>query len=136
VTLTSITTVAGLALSCVAAFALGGRSGTGALSGYLAGAFFAGLALVAQRAISRTRPELLVASVMASFLVKAFAMLATTLAVRYVPALAERVDAVAFLFGFAGAALLILGPATFETLRALGSRRTTSVANVREIRSS
>ncbi|MBL8862373.1 MAG: hypothetical protein JNK02_10220 [Planctomycetes bacterium] len=121
-TLTTKTTVAGLAVALAAAFVLGGRQGSGALAGFLAGAFTAGLALVVQRRLARTRPELLAASVLAGFLLKACAMLATTLAVRFVPVLADAFDAVAFLFGFAGAALLVLGPATLETLRGLGPR--------------
>ena len=135
-TLTTITTLIGLAISGALAWTLGGRVGTGALAGYLAGAFVAGLALLAQRRLANARPELIAASVMAGFLIKAFAMLALTLTVRYVPALADRLDAVAFLLGFAGAALLILGPATFETLRTLDARRKISVASVGEARSS
>ncbi len=135
-TLTTITTLIGFAIAGAVAWTLGGRTGTGALAGYLAGAFIAGLAVLAQRRLSRARPELIAASVMAGFLIKAFAMLALTLTVRYVPVLAERLDAVAFLLGFAGAALLILGPATYETLRGIDTRRKITVAHVGEARSS
>lgn len=122
-TLTTKTTIAGLVAAGAVAWTLGGREGAGALAGFLAGAFVAGLALLVQRRLARARSEMLAASVMASFLLKAFAMLGLTLAVRYVPALSASFDAVAFLFGFAGATLLVLGPATFDTLRTLDSRR-------------
>lgn len=135
-TLTTKTTLVGLTAALAVGFGLGGREGAGALAGFLTGAFTAGLALLMQRRLARTRPELLVASVMASFLIKAFAMLASTLCVHYVPALAQAFDAVAFLFGFAGATLLVLGPATFDTLRTLGSARKKTVASVGEARPS
>lgn len=135
-TLTTITTLLGLAVSGAVAWTLGGRAGTGAIAGYLAGAFVAGLALLLQRRLAATRPELLAASVLASFLIKAFAMLALTLAVRFVAPLAEIADAPAFLFGFAGATLLVLAPATLETLRTFDSRRKSSVATVGEARPS
>jgi hypothetical protein len=121
-TLTTKTTLVGLIVALATAFALGGREGAGALAGFLSGATVAGMALLVQRRLVRTRSELLAASVLASFLIKAFAMLVSTLAVRFVPALAGAFDAVAFLFGFAGAALLVLLPATLDTLRAIGPR--------------
>jgi len=136
VTLTTKTTLVGLAAALAVGFGLGGREGAGALAGFLSGATTAGLALLLQRRLARTRPELLVASVMASFLIKAFAMLASTLCVRYVPTLANAFDAVAFLFGFAGATLLVLGPATFDMLRTLDSGRKNTVPSVGEARPS
>jgi len=136
VTLTTATTLFGLAVAGAVAWALGGRVGTGALAGYSAGAFVAGLALVLQRRLATSRPELLVACVMASFLIKAFAMLVLTLAVRFVAPLAEIADAPAFLFGFAGATLLVLAPATLDTLRTFDSRRKLSGATVGEARPS
>ncbi len=139
-TLTTITTVLGLAASCAVAWMLGGREGTGVLAGFLAGAFIAGVALIAQHRLAVRRSELLAASVMASFLIKAFAMLVLTLTVRYVAPLAEIADARTFLFGYAGATLLVLAPATLDTLRALQTRRAldtrrkTSSASVGEAR--
>lgn len=135
-TLTTIATLVGLAASAAIGWSYGGRMGTGVISGYLAGAFVAGLALIAQRRLAAMRPELLSASVMASFLIKAFAMLLLVLAVRYVAPLAEVADARGFLFGFGGATLLVLGPATFETLRTLDARRNAPVARVGEARPS
>ncbi len=135
-TLTTKTTLIGLAAALAVAFGLGGREGAGALAGFLTGASISGLALLLQRRLARTRPELLVPSVMASFLIKAFAMLASTLCVNYVPALRDAFDAVAFLFGFAGATLLVLGPATFDTLRSLDSGRKNTVSSVGEARPS
>jgi hypothetical protein len=122
-TLTTKTTLGGLAVVLVIGYALGGRAGAGAVAGYLAGATAAGAALALQRRVVRARPELLAAGVLASFLIKACALLAATLAVAYVPALARPFDAVAFLFGFGGAALLVLLPATLDTLRALDGAR-------------
>ncbi len=133
-TLTTITTLVGLAASSAIAWLLGGRMGTGVFAGYLAGAFVAGLALLAQRRLSAMRPELLPASVMAGFLIKAFAMLVLVLVVRYVAPLAAVADARGFLFGFGGSTLLVLGPATLDTLRALDTRRNASVAGVGEAR--
>lgn len=133
-TLTTITTLLGLAASCAVAWTLGGREGTGALAGFLAGATVAGAALLAQRRLAVRAPNLIAASIMASFLIKAFAMLALTLTVRYYAPLAEIADARAFLFGFGGATLLVLAPATLDTLRALDTRRKTSGADVGEAR--
>lgn len=136
-TLTTTTTLVGLAAACASAWALGGRLGTGAVAGYLAGACVAGLALLAQRRLAASaRPQMLAPSVMLGFLLKAFALLTLTLAVRYVAPLAQIADARSFLFGCGGAILLVLAPATLETLRALGPRRKPSGATVGEARPS
>lgn len=133
-TLTTKTTLAGLVAAAAIGWTLGGRAGAGTLAGFLAGATVAGFALAAQRRLARRGPQMLAASVLAGFVLKAFAMLGLTLTVRYVEPLHALLDAPAFLFGFAGATLLVLGPATVDTLRALDSRRNDPQARLGEAR--
>ncbi len=132
--LTTLTTLAGLCAAVLTAWALGGSTGSGALAGYLAGATVAGLAMIVQRRAARRRPGLVIHAVLGGFLLKACAMLALTLLVRFVEPFAGALDAVAFLLGFAGAALLVLAPATWETLRTLDPARSTPVGAAREAR--
>ncbi|MBK7642070.1 MAG: hypothetical protein IPJ19_03310 [Planctomycetes bacterium] len=122
--LTSITTLAGLALASAAAWTLGGSQGAGVLAGFCAGASVAGLCLLLQRKTAQHRPQFLVQAVLAGFLIKAFALLVGTLAVRYYAPLAQVCDAVTFLLAFAVSAIAILVPATLDTLRLLETRRT------------
>jgi hypothetical protein len=121
--LTTTTTVALLALAAGVAWYLGGREGTGVLAGFLAGASIAGLSLALQRRIAAQKPQFLMHAVFAGFLLKAFAMLGATLIVAYVPAIARVCDALMFLIAFASAALLILLPATLDTLHIVTAKR-------------
>ena len=121
--LTSITTLAGLALAAVIGWGLGGTQGTGVLAGFCAGASVAGLCLVLQRKAAQQRPQLLLQAVLAGFLIKAFALLSLTLLVRLYTPLAEVCDALSFLLSFAATAILILVPATLDTLRLIEARR-------------
>lgn len=121
--LTTTTTLALLALAAGVAWYLGGREGTGVLAGFLAGASIAGLSLALQRRIAEKKPRFLMHAVFAGFLLKAFALLGATLIVAYVPPIARVCDPVMFLIAFAGAALLILLPATLDTLRIVTAKR-------------
>jgi hypothetical protein len=121
--LTTTTTLALLALAAGAAWYLGGREGTGVLAGFLAGASVAGLSLALQRHIARERPRVVIHALFAGFLLKAFVMLGATLIVAFVPPISRACDPVMFLIAFAGAALLILLPATLDTLRIVAPRR-------------
>jgi len=121
--LTSITTLAGLALAAVIGWSLGGTQGTGVLAGFCAGASVAGLCLVLQRKAAQQRPQLLLQAVLAGFLIKAFALLSLTLLVRLYTPLAEVCDALSFLLSFAATAIVILVPATLDTLRLVEARR-------------
>jgi hypothetical protein len=76
--------------------------------------------------IARERPQFLIHAVLGGFLLKAFAMLVTTLAIRFVPALDEAFDAVGYLIAFAVTAIGILVPATLDTLRLVGVRTRSS----------
>jgi len=122
-TLTSITTLAGLALAAGIGWSLGGSQGTGVLAGYCAGASVAGLCLLLQRKAARHRPQLLLQAVLAGFLIKAFALLALTLIVRFYAPVAGVCDALSFLLSFAVTAIAILVPATLDTLRLVEARR-------------
>jgi hypothetical protein len=122
-TLTSITTLAGLALAAALGWSLGGPQGTGVLAGFCAGASVAGLCLVLQRKAALHRPQLLLQAVLAGFLIKAFALLSLTLLVRLYTPLSEVCDALSFLLAFAATAIAILVPATLDTLRLVEARR-------------
>ena len=126
--LTSITTLAGLALALGIGWSLGGSQGTGVVAGFCAGASVAGLCLLLQRRTALHRPQFLVQAVLAGFLIKAFALLVLTLLVRYYPPLAEVCDALSFLLAFAATALAILVPATLDTLRLVEGRKLAGVS--------
>jgi hypothetical protein len=121
-TLTSITTLAGLALAGALGWTLGGSAGTGIVAGFCAGASVAGLCVLLQRKAAAQRPQLLLQAVLAGFLIKAFALLTLTLLVRFWPPLAAVCDALSFLLAFAATAIAILVPATLDTLRLLHAR--------------
>jgi hypothetical protein len=80
------------------------------------------LSLAMQRWVAREKPQFLLQAVLGGFLIKAFAMLALTLIVHYVPALSAACNAVSFLAAFAVAVIAILLPATIDTLRIVSNR--------------
>jgi hypothetical protein len=123
---TTITTLVGAACAAALAWALDGRESLGVVLGYLAGASTSGACIALQRGAARHRPGLVFHAVLGGFLLKAFAMLVLTLTLHYVPAFSAHADSKAFLFAYAATAMLILFPATIDTLRLLapGSRRT------------
>lgn len=122
---TTIATLAGLALASGLAAFLRGSVGTGILAGFLAGASTAGLCVLLQRKVAERKPQFLLQAVLAGFLIKAFAMLVTTLVVHYVPPIARVCDVLAYLVAFAVTAIGILVPATLDTLRWLERSRAT-----------
>jgi hypothetical protein len=123
-TYTTTATLAGLALAAGTAFVVRGSAGVGVLAGFLAGASAAGLCVLLQRKVAEKKPQFLVQAVLAGFLIKAFAMLATTLIVHYVEPIARACDVLAYLIAFAVTAIGILVPATLDTLRWIGAART------------
>ena len=121
-TLTTQTTLALTALAAGAGWYVGGPVGVGIVAGFLAGASIAGLSLALQRWVAREKPQFLLQAVLGGFMVKAFAMLALTLIVHYVPALSAVCSSVSFLVAFAIAVIAILLPATIDTLRLVAVR--------------
>jgi hypothetical protein len=121
-TLTTQTTLVLLAIAAGVGWYVGGPVGMGVLAGFLAGATIAGLSLAMQRWVAREKPQFLLQAVLGGFLIKAFAMLALTLIVHYVPALSAACNAVSFLAAFAVAVIAILLPATIDTLRIVSNR--------------
>ncbi len=122
-TLTSITTLAGLVLAAGIGWSLGGSRGTGVLAGFCAGASVAGLCVLLQRKAALRRPQFLLQAVLAGFLIKAFALLTLTLLVRFYTPLAQVCDTLSFVLAFAATAIAILVPATLDTLRLVEARR-------------
>jgi len=122
-TLTSITTLAGLALAIGIGWSLGGSQGTGVLAGFCSGASVAGLCLLLQRKAALHRPQFLLQAVLAGFLIKAFALLSLTLLVRLYAPLTGVCDPLSFLLSFAATAIAILVPVTLDTLRLVEARR-------------
>lgn len=133
-TLTTQATLVLTVLAAATAWAFGGVLGTGVAAGFLSGATTAGLVLVMQRRVAEKRPAYVVHAVLGGFLIKAVVLLVLTLTVRYVPALEAVCDPRTFLVAFAAAAIGILGPATFDTLRIVERKSARSVlATTQEI---
>jgi hypothetical protein len=130
--LTTRTTLVLFALGAGIAWLFGGREGAGVMAGFLCGAAIAGITLAVQRKIALERPRFLLHAVFAGFLIKAFAVLSLTLLVAFVPGVNAAVHPVAFLLAFAATAILILLPATLDTLRLLSPTRAV-VARIREL---
>lgn len=121
----SLTTPTTLILAAGAAglaWTLPGTAGVGVLAGFLAGASVAGAVLFVQKRIARSKPAYVIHAVLGGFLVKAAVLMATTLAVRFVPALEECCDPRAYLFAFAATAVAILLPSTIDTLRVVEAK--------------
>ena len=122
-TLTTLSTLAGLAAAISLAAFLGGAEGTGVLTGYLAGAAVTGACFVRQRRILRERPDRALRSMIEGFLVKLGAVVAVVLAFVVFPALREVADLKTFFLAFAGSMLLLLFTGTFENAQSLRGRR-------------
>jgi hypothetical protein len=116
---TVLVTLAALALSCAAAWRLGGTLGTGVLAGFLCGASVAGLGAAWQMHVIRTRPERVLWATAQSFLFKLFAVLAFALVFRFVDGASERVDWRSFLVTFAAAVFVVMILGAFDNARAL-----------------
>ena len=115
--LTTPTTLVLAAGAAALAWLLPGTAGWGVATGFLAGAIVAGGVLSVQKRIASRHPKFVLHAVLGGFLVKVVVLMATTLLVRYVPALEERCDPRAYLLAFAVTAVVVLGPATIDTLR-------------------
>jgi hypothetical protein len=112
----------GLAAAAFLAWWIGGSLGSGVLSGFLAGAFVAGLSIAWQRHILSTRPEKLVAAAVLGFLFKLAAVLCGVLALRYLDPEARIADWRSFVVTFAVASVLVLIPGTLENMRRLSPK--------------
>lgn len=117
--LTTQITLFGAAAAAAGAWIAPGPVGVGILAGFLAGAATAGAAAWIQHRLAGSAPRWLFHAVLASLLFKAGVLVCAGLLLHYVPALANTVDLAAFLLAFAGAVLLLLAPATLDTLRVL-----------------
>ena len=121
-TLTTQTTLALAALALGLGWFLGGTSGAGVFSGFAAAATVAGVALLLQRRIAAARPAYLLPAVLGGLLLKACALLGLTALVRLCAPLAALADWFAFALSFGATTLVILVPATLETLQQLQAR--------------
>jgi 4-hydroxybenzoate polyprenyltransferase len=122
-TLTTLSTLAGLAAALSLAAWLGGAEGTGVLTGYLAGAAVTGACFVRQRRILRERPDRALRSMIEGFLAKLLAVVALVLGFVVFPALREIADHRLFLLAFTAAMLILLFTGTFDNAQLLRERR-------------
>ncbi|MCK6446363.1 MAG: hypothetical protein L6Q99_08225 [Planctomycetes bacterium] len=91
--------------------------GRGVIGGFVAGAAVALASGLVQKRITRQKPALLVHVLGGGFVVKIFALLALTLAVRFLAPLAESFEWRAFVLAFAAAVLVLLPCTAWELLR-------------------
>jgi hypothetical protein len=112
-------TLLGTSAAAAAAWFAAGPVGAGILAGFLAGAATAGAAALLQHRLARLAPRWIFHALLASLLFKAGMLVCAGLLLHYVPALARAFDLRAFLLAFAAAVLLLLAPATLDTLREL-----------------
>jgi hypothetical protein len=118
-TLLSAVTLLGFLAACVSAWSLGGALGGGILAGYLLGAALTTLGSLHQRQVLARAPERALAALTASFLAKLAALLLGGLALRFLPAVGERLDWRSFLVAFAAAVVLLLPVGTLGAVRVL-----------------
>jgi hypothetical protein len=122
-TLTTLSTLAGLAAALSLAAWLGGAQGTGVLTGFLAGSTVTGACLMRQRKVLLARPDRALRSMIEGFLVKLGAVVAVVIAFAAFPALREIADLRSFFLAFAGSMLLLLFTGTFDNAQLLRERR-------------
>jgi len=122
-TLTTLSTLAGLAAALALAAALGGAEGTGVLAGFLAGAAVTGACLLRQRRVLRAAPSRALRSMIEGFLVKLGAVVVVVLAFVLFPVVRELLDVRSFFLAFAGSILLVLFAGTYDNARVLRERR-------------
>lgn len=118
-TLTTLSTLAGLAAALSLAAWLGGAEGTGVLTGFLAGAAVTGACLLRQRRVLRAQPSRALRSMVEGFLVKLAAVVAVVLCFVVFPVVRETADLRAFFLAFAGSILLVLFTGTVDNARIL-----------------
>lgn len=104
----TIATLIGLALAASAAWALSSTLGAGVMCGYLLGAALTMIGSMRQREALRHRPERALGVFAGSFLVKLVVMVVAAVLLRYVDALAVRLDWRAFSVAYAAAVTLVL----------------------------
>lgn len=121
-TLTTLSTLAGLAAALSLAAWLGGAEGTGVLTGFLAGAAVTGACLLRQRKVLREMPSRALRSMVEGFLVKLAATVVVVLCFVIFPAVREAADLRTFFLAFAGSMLLVLFTGTFENAQILRGR--------------
>lgn len=118
-TLTNLSTLAGLAAALSLAAWLGGAEGTGVLAGFLAGAAVTGACLVRQRAILRATPQRALRSMVEGFLIKLAAVVIAVLLFVVFPTIRQAADLRAFFLAFAASILLVLFAGTYDNARVL-----------------
>jgi hypothetical protein len=107
----------GAAAAALLAWRLGGARGAGVLAGYLLGAGASVGGVLWQRRVLARRPERAFAALAAAFLGKLALLFACALCIRFVDALAERVDGRAFLVAFGVGVVLVLPLGAWEVVR-------------------
>jgi hypothetical protein len=127
-TLTTVGTLIGLAVAGSLAWWVGGSSGTGVLSGFVTGALVAGLCVAWQRRVLASNPARMLHAAVAGFLIKLAAVLAGSLALRFMDAEAVIADWRTFLVSFAAAAVLVSIPGTIENVHKFGRPRASTEA--------
>ncbi|HEV8114028.1 MAG TPA: hypothetical protein VGR31_14740 [Planctomycetota bacterium] len=122
-TLTTLSTLAGLGAALWIAAALGGAQGVGVLAGFLAGAAVTGACVARQRTVLRALPGRALRSMVEGFLVKLGAVVAAVLLFVVFPRIRETADVRSFFLAFAGAVLLVLFCGTIDNARLLRAER-------------
>lgn len=121
-TLTTFSTLAGLAAALSIAFGLGGAEGVGVATGFLAGAAVTGACLARQRTILRAMPSRALRSMVEGFLVKLASVVVLVLLFALVPAIRAAADLRAFFLAFTASILLVLFVGTYDNARILRER--------------
>ena len=122
----SLVTLAGLGVTCVVAWRLGGTVGTGCLLGFLLGAGMCGLGVLHQRHVLLTQPSKSMQALAVSFLAKLIVLVSGALVFRFVEAAAARADWRSFLITFAAAVAIVLPLGTFDAARAFEKKLRTA----------
>ncbi len=119
---TTLGTLILLPAGAAVAWVLGGRAGTGVLSGVLLGAAIALSSAAYQRYAAHARPALVLPAFALSFLVKLAALVGFAVLFRYVDFAQARVDWRHFAGSFALASVVLLFISAPEAARALKTR--------------
>jgi len=118
-TRTNLGILFGLGLAALMASRFEGAQAAGVLGGYLLGACVALLSALWQRHCLRLDSARGLRAGLEAFLLKLAVALIATLTLRYVAPAGAALEWQAFLVAYAGAVLLVMFCATFETARAL-----------------
>jgi hypothetical protein len=115
--------LAGLPLAGVAAWQLGGAQGAGLMLGCAAAIGIGVWALLWQEHLLRTRPKFALNAMLIGFLAKLAALLAGSIALRFLEPAARVADWSTFLIGFAVASLWVMTLGSLRILRALSTNK-------------